>query len=100
MGRGVGQVDFLAGQHEQPLQGAARHGRLRFVHSSGQLVGIALTSTSDVGEDEYGMAVKAIIGTQILQHVFCQRNHPILETLALADDQFPFLAFDVVDGER
>jgi len=44
--------------------------------------------------------MKAIVGAQILKHVGSERNHSVLQALALADAQQAVLALDVVNGQR
>ena len=97
--RGVGNVEFLAGENQEALKRAVRHGRSGCVHAGSEFAPI-LNPPSCVGKNEKGVAVEPVVGPKILQHVVGDGNHSVLESLALSDEEFTFLALDVVNGER
>lgn len=50
MDRSGGNVELFAGEDEEPLQGAMRHGAAGLVHALSQGFGIMVTA-ADVGEE-------------------------------------------------
>ncbi len=99
MDGGVGEVELLAGHDQQALEGRTRHGAGGAVHALGQGVRATVIPTADVGEEQEGVAVEAPVAAQFLAQGGGQGHDAILVSFALANEQFVFLAFDIVDGQ-
>lgn len=99
MNRGVGNIKLFAGENQEALKRAVRHGRLGGPHPGNEF-GAALDPPSSIRENQERVTMDPIISTQILQHIQGKGNDAVLPALALTNDQLLFGAFDVVDGER
>lgn len=98
MDRSGGNIELFAGDDEESLQGAMRHGAGGLVHASSQGLGIMVTA-ADVGEEQERVAVKSPIAAQFVVHGGRQWNDAVLVTFAIADEQLVFAAGDVVNGQ-
>ena len=92
------QIELLAGDHDEPLQGRARHGRSGLLHALGYNLEIGV-ATANVGKDEKRMPVKLPVGLKFMPQTGRQRHDAILVAFAVADDQFVLRSLDVVDGQ-
>jgi hypothetical protein len=92
-------VELIAGQDHEPLQGGTGHGPGGVVHANSQSRGVVVPTTH-VGKDQEWMPVKRPVGTQFLIKRRGQRHDAIAMPFAASDEELVFSAGDVVDGER
>jgi len=89
---------MLAREDQQPLEGGTGHRKGRTVHALGKGLAVVITA-AHVGEEQERMTMESPVATQFLVHGGGQGRHPILVSLAVANEQFVFLAADVVNGQ-
>ena len=94
-----GEVELFAGDDDQPLEGGTGHGAGGGVHAPGQRLRGVVIAAARVGEEQERVAVESPVAAQFLLHGGGQRHDPVLVSLAVANEQLVFLAFDVVDGQ-
>ena len=94
-----GNIKLGAGQNNKPLKGPVRHRGGCRMHT-GAKFGSLLDPATRVGENEKRIAMVSVVFAQVLEHIRGNGNHAVLESLALSDEEFSFLALDVMDGER
>ena len=99
MHRSRGQIELFAGNDDQALKGGTGHGAGGGVHASGQgLRGVVITAAR-VGEDQQRVAMESPVAAQFAVHGGGQGHDPVLVSLAVADEELVFGAFNVVDGQ-
>ena len=69
------------------------------MHAAGQRFGRVVISATRIGKDQERVPVERPVAAQFLTHRIGQWQDPVLVPLAVADEQFVFLTFDVVNGE-
>ena len=99
MHRGIREVELFAGHNNQPLEGGTRHRAGGGVHAPGQRRRGVVVPSACVGEDEQRVPVKAPVAAQFLPQGGGQGHDAVLVSFAVANEQFVFLAFDVVNGQ-
>jgi hypothetical protein len=95
---GGGNVQLLAGDDQQALQGGARHGSGRLVHALGQGLWSVVTAT-DIGKEEERMSVKDPVALEFAPQAGGQGNDAILVTFAITNEELVLGALDIVDGQ-
>ena len=93
-----GKVEFFPSDDDQALQRTAGHGTGGLAHSLGQRFEVMIAATH-VGKEQKWVSMKSPVATQLLIHRCGQGNHPVFITFTVADEQFVFLAPDVVNGQ-
>jgi hypothetical protein len=58
-----------------------------------------VVAATDIGKDQERMLVDGPVTSEFFVHGGGQRDDPILMSLAVADEQFVFLALNVVNGQ-
>ena len=96
--RGIGQVEFLAREHEQALQRVVRHRARRGVHAFGQSLR-RVVATACIGEEQQWMAMKLPVVTQVFEHRRRQWDGAVLVAFAGTDAQLVLAADDIMDGQ-
>ena len=99
MDGGGREVELFAGHDDQPLEGGTRHGTGGGVHALSQRGRRVVIAPTGVGEEQERMPVEGPVAAQFLIQGGGQGYDAVLVSFAVADEQFVFLAFDVVDGE-
>lgn len=99
MDGGRWEVELLASHDDQPLEGGTRHRAGGGVHAPGQRLRGVVIAPACVGEDQQRVPVKGPVAAQFLPHRSGQGHDAVLVSFALADKQFVFLTFDVVNGQ-
>jgi hypothetical protein len=96
---GSRKAELFAGHDDQPLEGGTRHRAGGAVHAPGQRLGAVVITPARVGEDKQRVPVKAPVAAQFLPHAGGQGHDAVLVSFAVTNEQFVFLALDVVNGE-
>lgn len=94
----AGGIELLASDDDQALQGATGHGTSGLTHALGQGFGVVI-APADIGKEQKGMSMKGPVAAQLFVHGSGQRNQSVFAAFAMADEQFVFLAPDVVNGQ-
>jgi len=96
---GIRDAEFFAGNDQESLEGADRHGFGGFVHAAQKVLTVRVAS-SCIGEKKPGVFVVFPIRAEVVEHRRRQGDHAVFVALAAANPEFALFAVDVFDGER
>jgi hypothetical protein len=93
------KIEFFAGDNDQPLKGRTGHGTGSRIHALGQRLRRTVVAATGIGEEQQWVTMESPVAAQLLPHGSGQRDNTVLVAFAVADEQFVFGAFDIVNGE-
>lgn len=94
----LGDVQLLASNDDESLEGGDQHRLLSAVHAGCQIGG-AMSATSCAGKEQERMLMEKPVTPQILDHGFGDGDHSISATFSIAHPQLALITADVMNGE-
>ena len=95
---GVRQVEFLARDEHETLQGTHRHRCRGVVHADAELRAI-IVATTNVRKEQQRMPMESPVAAQVFEHVRRQRHDAVFAAFAMPHTQLLLAADDVVDRQ-
>ena len=69
------------------------------MQEDGKMQHATMPMKDEMKMEQQGMAMKAVVVPEILDHGSGNRNHPVMVSLALSDPEFVFRAENIVNGQ-